>query len=1072
MSSQADKLPSLHATKTLIALLVAIFVASGAAGLIYESIWSRYLGLFVGHSAYAQIIVLVIFLGGMSLGAHLAGRWSTRGRSPLHWYAVIEFVVGIIAAVFHDVYVFATGLAYDAVFPAVGGTTLIVIKWSIAGLLILPQSILLGATFPLMSAGVIRMARAEAAPGRLLALLYFANSIGAAVGVLLAGLFLIQIVGLPGTLLVAGAINIVAGVVVGLISRVHEQREATGAPAADDRASASRRDGVPAPEPAHTDEPIPRRAPAPALPSEWRPLLLVAFGTAVASFIYEIAWIRMLSLVLGSATHSFEIMLSAFILGLAFGALWIKNRADSLRNPVRFLGIVQWAMGLFAIATVPLYVESFDWMASIIRTVQQNDYGYRTFTALRYVIALAIMLPATFCAGMTLPLITRVLMRGIRDAGAGERAIGSVYAINTLGSIVGVILAGLILMPALGLKKLLVFGAAIDIGLGIWLVFYALRHEPDPAPDQPRAKRWLSFETTPTNRVLIPAAVTGVIVLGVALLGDFDLARLTSGVYRHGIVERGGVYTFPFYKDGRTATVSVRRSIDGYLTLGTNGKPDASMEREWMDSTVKPGEKRQLRRDIATQLLLPLITLAHAPRAQTSAVVGHGSGMSSHVLLGSPHMREVVTIEIEPEMIEGSKVFRPANARVFDDPRSTHVIDDAKSYFASTGRKFDLILSEPSNPWVSGVSGLFTQEFYERVKKQLTPTGVFGQWLHLYELNDGLATSVIAAIDTVFPSYEVFYTSNSDILIVAAIPRLPAPAWNVIEYPLIASDLKTVVPFAEESFEALRLGGREVLHPLVLSHGAANSDFFPVLDLGAERMRFMHEEAEGYTGLTDGRFDIVAAFTGRRAGFGRLGATPTPEIGRPVALALGAQIRAIRSLPDSIVGHIPRDEDLRNALYRLDQLERVSTGTRPPADWHAWMASVVAVDADIHSGTAGVIDSAFFTRLRSFATRAGAPNEARAGLDFLEGIGAWNWPKAVVAAETLMASTDSDEWIPDVLLRNGAAVGYIMLNDTTGSKKVLQEFAKRTTDDFFRERMIASYLVYKNPVLRRRRGWE
>ena len=1046
----------------MIAVLVAIFVASGAAGLIYESIWSRYLGLFVGHSAYAQIIVLVIFLGGMSLGAHLAGRWSTRGRSPLYWYALIEFAVGIIAALFHDVYVFATAWAYDSVFPAVGGTALIAIKWTIAGLLILPQSILLGATFPLMSAGVIRLARAGAAPGRLLALLYFANSIGAAVGVLFAGLMLIQMVGLPGTLLVAGLINIIAGIVVGLVSRVHEQREAAL--------------GSPPPAPG-AEAPIESREPMAARrdqvfrpPPAWRPLLIVAFGTAVASFIYEIAWIRMLSLVLGAATHSFEVMLSAFILGLAFGALWIKNRADRLRRPILFLAVIQWVMGLLAIATLPLYVESFDWMATVLRTVQQNENGYQTFIALRYGIALAIMLPATFCAGMTLPLITRVLMRGTGDQGAGERAIGAVYAVNTLGSIVGVILAGLVLMPVLGLKKLLVFGAAIDIGLGIWLAVYAVKNE-HATTDAP-APRWLPRMPATMNAVLISAAVSAVVLLGVALFGDLNLERITSGVYRHGVVERGGTYSFPFYRDGRTATVSVRKSIDGYLTLGTNGKPDASMEKEWMDSTVRSGERRQLRRDIATQLLLPIITLAHAPRATLAAVVGHGSGMSSHVLLGSPLMKEVVTIEIEPEMINGSKLFRPANSRVFDDPRSTSVIDDAKSYFASTNKRFDLILSEPSNPWVSGVSGLFTQEFYERVKRQLAPNGVFGQWLHLYELNDGLATSVIAAIDTVFPAYEVFYTSNSDILIVAANPTLPEPKWDVIEYPGIAHDIRSVVPFGEETFESLRLGGREVLHPIVLSHGAANSDFFPVLDLGAERMRFMHEEAEGYTGLTNGRFDVVAALTGRRAGFGTLGATPTPEIGRPVALAIGAQIRAIKMLPDSITGHIPRDGDLRHALYRVDRLERLSSGTKPPADWSVWMKDVVSVDEDLHAGTAGVVDSAFFNRIRSFAARTGAPFEARAGIDFLQGIGAWNWPQAVVAAEALIASADTVEWIPDVLLRNGAAVGYIMLSDTTGAKKVLQEFAKRTSDDFFRERMIASYLIWKNPVLRKRRGWQ
>jgi len=1017
----------------LIAALVVVFMLSGAGGLIYESIWSRYLGLFVGHSAYAQIIVLVIFLGGMSLGAHLAGRWSTRLRSPLLWYAGIELAVGILAHVFHDTFLATTSWAYESVFPSLAGTTLIVVKWAIASAMILPQSVLLGATFPLMSAGVIRMARAEASPGRLLGLLYFANSIGAAVGVLFAGLVLIETVGLPGTLIVAGFMNVIAGLAAGLIARTHARQllneevrpstvvapaESTGPAAPSTRSSAEIGDV--------------------------RVLLWVAFGTAVASFVYEIAWIRMLSLVLGSATHSFELMLSAFVLGLALGAFWIRGRADQLANPMRFLGIVQWVMGVLAVATLPLYVESFDWMASVLRTVQQNENGYRVFLMTRYLVALLVMLPATFCAGMTLPLITRMLMRG----GSGERAIGTVYAVNTLGSIVGVILAALVLMPLLGLKRLLVFGALVDIALGVWLVLRSSR---------------LSLR--------VPVLGTAAILLLVAVMSKFDLARLTSGVYRHGVVERKGTYSFPFYKDGRTATVSMRRGMDGFVTLATNGKPDASMEKAWMDSTEAPSEQRQLRRDIATQLLLPLITLAHAPRAQHVAVIGHGSGMSSHVLLGSPHVREAVTIEIEPEMIKASRFFRPANRRVFDDKRSHFVIDDAKAYFASSGRKFDLILSEPSNPWVSGVSGLFTQEFYTRVKHQLAPGGVFGQWLHLYELSDGLVTSVIAAIDTVFPSYEIFYTSNADILIVASNAPLPDPNWNVTRFPGIAHDLRHVVAVGPESFEALRLGGRAALHPMVLSHGIANSDYFPVLDLGAERMRFMHESADGYTGLSEGRFDVVAALTGRRAGFGRHAVTATPEIARPSALSLGTRIRAVRTLPSAVVAQLPRDEDLRAALYRVDDLERLSTSSRPPADWHSWMDAVVQVDADLHSGTAGVVDSGFFDKIRRFAAAQGAPAEARAGIEFLQGIGAWNWPQAAVASKTLISSADSVEWIPTLLLRNGAAVSYVMLADTAGAADVLRTFAKRTPDDRIRERLIASYLVYQDATLRKRRGW-
>jgi hypothetical protein len=214
-----------------------------------------------------------------------------------------------------------------------GSAGLPVAKWGLAGLLILPQSVLLGATFPLMAAGVLRIRPSR--PGRTLALLYFCNSIGAAAGVLIAGFYLVAMAGLPGTLLVAAMLNFgVALVTLGVIGA----RRGRGAPVEQPAASAHR----------------PAAAPAEGHGLE-RLLLGAAFGTAVASFLYEIDWIRMLSLVLGSATHSFELMLSAFILGLALGALWIRRRADALRQPVRVLGLVQWAMGALALATLPLY---------------------------------------------------------------------------------------------------------------------------------------------------------------------------------------------------------------------------------------------------------------------------------------------------------------------------------------------------------------------------------------------------------------------------------------------------------------------------------------------------------------------------------------------------------------------------------------------------------------------------------------------------------------------------------------------------------------------------------------------
>src|SRR5690348_4095934 len=203
----------------MLPLLTLVFVVSGATGLIYESIWSRYLNLLVGHSAYAQIIVLVIFLGGMSLGALLVGKRSERLRQPLLTYAGVEAAVGVIGLLFNYAYIDISNLAYDRIFPALaGGWLLVVVKWLLAAIMILPQSILLGMTSPLMSAGAIRLVRSQS--GRMLGLLYFANSLGAAIGVLLAGFVLLQRVGLPGTLVAAAIFNFVAAPAIVIGTRI------------------------------------------------------------------------------------------------------------------------------------------------------------------------------------------------------------------------------------------------------------------------------------------------------------------------------------------------------------------------------------------------------------------------------------------------------------------------------------------------------------------------------------------------------------------------------------------------------------------------------------------------------------------------------------------------------------------------------------------------------------------------------------------------------------------------------------------------------------------------------------
>src|SRR6266853_627325 len=328
-----------HMSRIPRSVFFLLFTVSGFAGLIYESIWSHYLKLFLGHAAYAQTLVLALFMGGMAIGSWLCSRWSAGWGNLLRGYALAEGLIGLAGLAFHPIFVTATETAYESILPA------------------------RGAEEPM---------RARPGAGR--------DSEGAA---------------------------------------------------------------------------------------PFRLFLAVALLTGAASFVFEIGWIRMLSLVLGSSTHSFELMLSAFILGIACGGYWVRRRIDSIADPVRFLGIVLVTMGLLALATLPLYGEMFGLMQAVMNALAKTETGYTLFLFSSHGIALAIMFPATFCAGITLPLITYALLHG----GHGEKSIGAVYSANTLGSILGVFSAAHIGMPFLGLKGLIAAGAALDAGLGLVLLW-------------------------------------------------------------------------------------------------------------------------------------------------------------------------------------------------------------------------------------------------------------------------------------------------------------------------------------------------------------------------------------------------------------------------------------------------------------------------------------------------------------------------------------------------------------------------------------------------------------------------
>ena len=370
------------------------------------------------------------------------------------------------------------------------------------------------------------------------------------------------------------------------------------------------------------------------------------------------------------------------------------------------------------------------------------------------------------------------------------------------------------------------------------------------------------------------------------------------------------------------------------------------------------------------------------------------------MLLGSPVLERLHTIEIEPEMIHGSRLFYPGNRRVFDDKRSTFENDDARAFLAATGPRFDFVVSEPSNPWVSGVSSLFTVEFYERVRSRLQPNGIFVQWFHLYEIDDVAVSSVLASIDRAFPSYRVYLSSNADIIIVAgAATRLQDPDWSVTAMPEIAADLRRFPPLARETFDAAELGGRGALHGY-LTYAPVNSDFEPILDLNGERLRFKKDFATGFRELGETRLDIPAAIENRRRDFGTLEVNPTPEIYRPAALTRGMMLRAARDNRALITTWT--DDTLRRTAAQLQTFDQNLATAMPPRDWSRWVTQFVQAEGEIHGGTAGVADERFYGSVRRYLDATKAPPTIRFTVDFYHGLAAWDFLEAARAGDLLM----------------------------------------------------------------------
>ncbi|MBU5638669.1 hypothetical protein KOM00_18230 [Geomonas sp. Red69] len=811
--------------------------------------------LFLGHAAYAQTLVLAIFMGGMAIGSWACSRYSTKWKNLLLGYALTEGIIGFCAFIFHGLFTRSIDISYIQIIPQIGTPAFInVFKWGLSALMILPQSVLLGMTFPLMSSGILRLFPNR--PGKTIAMLYFANSIGAAVGVLVSGFILIRVVGLPWTMGIAGFINISLAIIVWtLICKM---------PSVECR----------------DKEEILVESSLNQNTKLYNFFLVASFVTGAASFIYEIGWIRMLSLVLGTSTHAFELMLSAFILGLAFGGLWIQRCIDKVVNPVMYLSKVQVVMGLLALSTLLFYGNTFEVMQWIVKTIPKSDNGYLLFNLSSSVIAMAIMLPTTFCAGMTLPLITYVLIK----QGCGEKSIGAVYATNTIGAITGVFFAIHLGLPLLGLKGLITCGAGLDIVLGIAL-FWSI------------AKELKNYRQPAVVSVLGISAIAATLLF--VHLNDLNMA---SGVYRFGQLLSKADHKIIYHKDGKTATVSMLSSGDGSFALTTNGKADASiMMYKGLEATP----------DETTMILTAVIPMSLNPQIKTAACIGLGSGLTSQTLLYNPGIIQLDTVEIERGIIDASKHFRPRVELVYTDPRSKIFVDDAKTFFSTYNKKYDLIVSEPSNPWVSGIAGLFSEEFYHIIKNYMNKDGLFVQWIQLYEINTDLIATVLKAVSANFSDFAIYLTDDQNMIIVSkkngALPEIDS---SIFKIPAISSVLQRVHVNGVQDIAIRKIGTKKVLAKMLGTYpNRPNSDYYPILDQNAARTRFLGLTAKDFTSTSHMWLPVLEMLDGQNLKWGNTNVSKSPYLleSKSAVTAMAIRDFFLKGSFDPKYGEIPDD---------------------------------------------------------------------------------------------------------------------------------------------------------------------
>jgi spermidine synthase len=697
----------------LVKIIATCFVFSGASALIYEVLWARMLGLVFGATTIAISAVLTAFMSGLALGSAIAARVAKRSRAPLRAYALMEIAVGLYALIVPFLF-----RGIDQIYAAVwqrlhpGFYGFAFARFVLAALVLVIPTALMGATLPVLVAAVRQFGEYRAAT---VARLYALNLAGAIIGVIVAGFFLLPSLGVSRTIWIAAITNLAIGVAAFLADRKAVQArvppswssETTGK--SDDRQTEVSR-------------------------KFW---LLCAFSSGLITIGMQVVWSRVLAMIIGSSTYAFTIVLALFLIGLALGAWIVSANANTDLWSLR-----RWILWTQILIAVTLFLSLR--ITNLVPALLVN-LGFRLginswpgLLVMQLLGATALILLPAILMGMIMPL---VLIWAGRAGGANAedspavRLVGQTYAVNTIGAIVGAIITSFLLIPLTSTRFTVFCAAALGVAVA------GIAYEPKRAVTDRALARSLSAGSA-VVLIIMMLLFWPRLNLNALSVGAYDsfvrvLAKARGGVPENEQQGRTDDHQLLMYEEGRTATVSVRRDW-GITSVAINGRTNAS------DAD-----------DMPTQVMLGELGMLTAPRIENVLMVGLATGVTTGSVLQSP-IESVECVEIEPAAIASSRFFDHVNNRPLSDPRLHLIVDDARTYLRVNPAKYDVIISEPSHPWVPGVANLFTREFFKLGRDRLRQDGVFVQWLQIYQLSTESLRSVLATFHETFPHVAVF----------------------------------------------------------------------------------------------------------------------------------------------------------------------------------------------------------------------------------------------------------------------------------------------------------------------------